>query len=230
MRLLSTVKAAIVPSESGPHTIKAGAFRGITMEMDLQHKTQVLLGLFEKEIQPWLTRFSEDVKTAIDIGADQGEYTIYFLRRKSCKTVLSFEPETTGWPLLKSNLALNDLRNDPRLSLSSKFVGDRDDDRMCTLDSITNSTAGPYVVKLDVDGGETSVLRGARQFLASGVPSRWIIETHSKELEDECVAVLQQAGFSTRIVPNAWWRVILPELRPPEHNQWLVATNESGRL
>lgn len=230
MRLLSTVKAVIVPSVTRPHTVKAGAFRGITMEMDLQHKTQVLLGLFEREIQSWLTRFSQGVRTGIDIGADQGEYTIYFLRRPSCKQVLSFEPEVSGWPLLKSNLALNDLKNDPRLSLSSKFVGDRDDDSMCTIDSLTTSPAGPYLVKLDVDGGEASVLRGARKFLASGVPSRWIVETHSKQLEDECIEMLQQAGFNTRIIPNAWWRSMLPELRPPEHNRWLVATNESKRL
>ena len=34
---------------------------------------------------------------------------------------------------------------------------------------------------------------------------------------------LERNGFRVRIVPNAWWRVVLPEQRPVELNRWLVA-------
>jgi hypothetical protein len=200
------------------------------MEIDLRSKTQLFLGLFERETHSWLRRFSPGTATAIDIGANEGEYSIYFLLHTPARSVLGFEPDTAVWPLLRSNLALNHLRDDQRLTLSSKFVGDREDGGMCTLDSITASTQAPYLIKLDVDGAETSVLRGARRLLASGVPSRWIIETHSRDLERECIEIMRAAGYTTTIISNAWWRTILPELRPLEHNRWLVATNEPNRF
>jgi hypothetical protein len=35
--------------------------------------------------------------------------------------------------------------------------------------------------------------------------------------------MLTAQGFQLEVVPNAWWRVILPEMRPIEHNRWLAA-------
>lgn len=230
MRLLSTVKSAIVPSASAPRTIKAGAFRGITMEMDLRSNTQVFLGLFEREIQPWLTRFAKGIKTGVDIGANQGEYSIYFLRHTQAESILAFEPLLSVLPLMRENLGLNGVGDDKRLRVDTKFVGDVDSESMCTLDTATAGTRGPYLIKLDVDGGEASVLRGAKKLLASGAPCRWIIETHSRDLEEECLAILKGAKFPTKVITNAWWRSIIPELRPLDHNRWMVAANEPGLL
>jgi hypothetical protein len=52
---------------------------------------------------------------------------------------------------------------------------------------------------------------------------RWIIETHSLDLENGCIELLRSAGFQTRVIPNGWWRVFIPELRPIAHNRWLAA-------
>ena len=78
---------------------------------------------------------------------------------------------------------------------------------------------------MDVDGAEAEILKGATALnRMAGV--RWLIETHSKDLERECVKQLEAAGFENRIIRNAWWRVVIPELRPIEHNRWLAAWKE----
>ena len=68
MRLVSNLKNVIVSPERKPRKILAGPFRDIVMGLSLRSQTQVYLGLFEKEIHPWLNRLSKGIATAIDIG------------------------------------------------------------------------------------------------------------------------------------------------------------------
>ena len=75
---------------------------------------------------------------------------------------------------------------------------------------------------MDVDGAEEQILKGAKTINAL-TDVRWLIETHSNELESLCEGILTVAGFQTRIIPNAAWRVFVPEQRPIEHNRWLAA-------
>ena len=39
-----------------------------------------------------LTNFHSGIKTAIDIGAAEGEYTLFFLEKTSTEKVFTFEP------------------------------------------------------------------------------------------------------------------------------------------
>src|SRR5207237_983576 len=125
-----------------------------------------------------------------------------------------------------------ELSDDPRWTLVSSYVGTRDGDGECTLDSLLPSleTKTPCLIKIDVDGGEVAILQGARRLLESH-QGRWIIETHSQALETQCVRMLQDSGYTTRIIPNAWWRLFLPELRESElihFNRWLAAAADGS--
>jgi len=125
-------------------------------------------------------------------------------------------------PTLHENLGLNGLGPSVRLELPTKFLGASVNDREISLDSLAPSIRSPCFVKLDVDGGEEQVLNGAHTF--NGLPGiRWLIETHSEQLEVACDKILQAAGFQTRIILNARWRIFVPELRPIAHNRWLAA-------
>ena len=68
MRLVSDLKNLMVSPERKHRRILAGPFRDIVMGLSLRSQTQVYLGLFEKEIHPWLNRLSKGIATAIDIG------------------------------------------------------------------------------------------------------------------------------------------------------------------
>ena len=191
------------------------------MNLDLRSRSQVWLGLFERETYGWLARLSVGIKSAIDIGAAEGEYTLFFLIKTSAGRVFAFEPADGIQDQLNDNLALNRMIDSPKLIRSTKSVGS-DTEQECSLDSIAPLVDLPCLVKLDVDGGEAHILRSALKFVASpGI--RWIIETHSAALERECDDILKSAGYDTLVVQNAWWRFLIPELRVVEHNRWLVA-------
>jgi hypothetical protein len=224
--LASKIKSRFVPRGKVARSIQIGPFRGLKMNLDLAYETQVFFGLAEHEIHPALRQFSRDVRTAVDVGAAFGEYVLFFLKRTPANWIFAFEPELEMRALLDSNLALNGLQEDPRLHFSSRYVGITNDEKTITLDSLAHQIEPPCIIKVDVDGAEINVLRGATRLLGiNGM--RWIVETHSKLLEDECVALFHNAGYETQIIPNAWWRLFLPEQRPIEHNRWLLAARET---
>ena len=78
---------------------------------------------------------------------------------------------------------------------------------------------------MDIDGGEVEALRGASRVMQT-VGFRTIIETHSPELESDCLGLLREAGLTARVVPRPWWRKIITEGRPIPHNQWIVAARD----
>ena len=217
MRLLSTVKQKLVPAGISPRVIQSGPFRGLKMELDLRGQTQVYLGLFEREVHPWVTELSRGIHSA------HGEYLLYFLKRTPAVQVLGFEPDETCWPALRRNLALNGLTDDPRLSLSNQFISANNDARNVSLDSLVPRITSPCVVKLDVDGLEANILSGANQFLAQP-QARFIVETHSEQLERDVIGIFENHGYQIRILTQAWWRILIPEHRPGPQNRWLVAT------
>ena len=51
----------------------------------------------------------------------------------------------------------------------------------------------PTILKIDVEGEEAAVLRGARRLLGSD--QALLVSTHSAELYQECRAILQPFGF-----------------------------------
>jgi hypothetical protein len=227
--LASKIKSRIVPQGKSVRSIQIGPLRGLKMNLDLGYETQMFLGLAEREIHSALQQYSRDARTAVDVGAAFGEYVLFFLKKTPAKRVFAFEPEPQMRAPLDDNLALNGLQRDPRLQFSSKYVGPTNDERTIRLDSLADQIEPPCVIKVDVDGAEINVLEGATRLLEmTGI--RWIIETHSKQLEDECVALFHNAGYDTHITPNAWWRLFLPEQRPIEHNRWLLATKEKPAL
>ncbi len=220
--VLSKLKRLILPRGRQPRRIVLGLNRGLVMLLDLVNSSQRWLGLYESELYSFVKEHSAGINTAIDIGASDGFYAIYFLAKTSAQTVLAFEPSTEARLDLELNLRLNGLDHDRGLVLSAKFVGSRADSESVTLDSFLDLISSPCMIKIDVDGAEADVLAGAVAFLH--LPKVfWIIETHSYDLEKRCTDILTQSGYDARIVPNAWWRIILPELRPIPHNRWLVA-------
>jgi hypothetical protein len=221
MSWVTPIKNALVSDRLKPRRILTGEFRAITLEMSLQNGMQMWLGLFERETYPWLRKLAAGVRTGIDIGAANGEYTIYLLKKTAAK-VFYFEPDLKFLPILDRNLSLNGLKTSSRIVASTEYVDERPSPGVTQLDSMLQVIEGPCLIKMDVDGAEDRILRGA--VLVNKLSgTRWLIETHSPQLEEVCVRILKAGGFDTRIIPNAWWRIIVPELRPVQKTRWLAA-------
>jgi hypothetical protein len=234
MRITTKIKNLVVSQGRKPRRILTGAFSGLTMEVDLTHQMQFYLGLYERELYHWLERFSRGATVALDIGAAEGEFSLFFLKRTDVRRVLAFEPQLELVERLHRNMRLNGLESDARLTVRSEFVGAATESNQLSLDSLLGGETGTVVAKVDVDGPEADALRGAKQLLAQG-RTRWIVETHSLALERECLQILDAAGYRTQVIPNAWWRPILGEMRgcgsmANGHNRWLVAVPPGERL
>jgi Methyltransferase FkbM domain len=222
---LSRIKRYFVPSGKNPHTIKFGPFRGLKMNLDLSYQLQIWLGLAERELFSSLNAIGPRARTGVDIGSLNGEYAIYFLSQRDMKHVFACDPLDQFPPSLATSLALNGLSDDPRLRIVQKFVSERTDDKNCTLDSMAADLEGPVAIKIDVDGGEGNVLRGAEKML-NRRDVYWIVETHSADLERECEAVFRSSNLKTRIIDKAWWRFFLPEMRTLMHNRWMAVWSD----
>lgn len=192
------------------------------MSLDLQSETQLWLGTFEREISSWLEQFAAGAEFGIDIGAGHGEYTLFLLAKTQARRIWAFEPDAATVALLRRNLELNGQHESPRLTIVPQPAGCGPSE--VALDSLDVPANGSCFVKIDVEGFESSVLRSAQKLLA-GPDVRLIIETHSADQERECLDILRRQKFQTKIADQGWWRVLVPENRPIEHNRWLMAWN-----
>jgi precorrin-6B methylase 2 len=226
-RTVSTFKGLFVSDAMMPRRVLLGPLRGLTFRTNLTVQSQFLLGLYETEIHPWLTQLTRGIQSFIDVGAAGGAYTLYGLKRTPASSVITFEPDASSRSKLIENLHLNDLSTDALL-LIDKCVGDTRDAHTCTLDDVAGRIQPPCCVKIDIDGGEVKLLQGAQHVLKMD-DMRWIIETHSEELEAECLDILHEYEYSTQVVDNAWWRAVFSESRPA-HNRWIVGYKDEPSI
>lgn len=213
VRPLTRLRNAFVPAGLAPRRILTGAFSGLTLILDLRCQAQCWLGLYERELYRPLRRLSCGIRTAVDLGCAEGEFTVYFLARTPATTVFAIDGNADYLEALRRNVQLNPPA-DSRLVLHQGYIE--------SLDWLVDQIEPPCLLKMDIDGGESSVLANSPRLLA--LPRmRWVIEVHSADLERDCVRLLEQNRYRARIVNNAWWRHLLHEQRPIELNRWIVA-------
>jgi len=142
----------------------------------------------EQEPEAW-TVIMDELKpgdTFADIGANIGLYSIAVAKRlNNTGRVISFEPDTKNYSLLKENLRLNNLHNQVIACLSAvgssmknvpmetgqgPFSKVRSSefayDTYCTILDKTLKSRRLDILKIDVEGFEKEVLFGAQQLLA----------------------------------------------------------------
>ncbi|MGH7388990.1 MAG: FkbM family methyltransferase [Candidatus Rokuibacteriota bacterium] len=176
---------------------------------------------YNSEAFDWtlLTAVTEAGATAVDIGANFGLYTVVLGRRVGPSgRVLAFEPDPAVFPLLKANVELNGLGNvrcepiclgsvdgdvlfhamtEPAFSGISPTGRARERATFTVgirrLDSVLAGSGDvPLVVKIDVEGHEFEVLRGAQEALRRGRDWVVMLEVNAKNLDDRRRQELEQ--------------------------------------
>ena len=223
MGLKGAVKRVLLgPPGERPRDVKAGLLRGLRFNVDTASKSQRLLGLDEREIAAAVRDAAAGASAALDVGANDGWYALYFASRPNVERVWAFEPDGPTVGRMRDNFALNDPAFAGKLEAIQKCVGDRDDDAFVRVDTIVGDYAKPLVLKIDVDGGEVEVLEGARRTLGRN-DCTLVVETHGRQLERDCVAFLSELKYEVRIIDNGWYRALVPETRPTPLLRWFVA-------
>jgi len=152
-----------------------------------------------------------------DIGANVGFYTLLF--SKYAKEVYAFEPLPRNLKYLIRLSEVNKITNAKiipcAVSDSSKIsyfsegdnpaLGNLSDDGnvpvlVTTCDQFVSKTnVVPDLLKIDVEGSELNVFRGANNLLKSYHPSI-LLSVHSDQLRTDCLNFLKKMGYRS-IVP-----------------------------
>lgn len=146
----------------------------------------IYVGLMEYEDMSFLLHYIQQDDLFFDVGANVGVYTILASKVRGARTV-SIEPLPITYSKLIDNIQINKLKNVTCKNIglsfeksklfftSSKDTMNRvalidDDDRQLvlvdTLDSLCQDYGVPKIIKIDVEGYETNVLKGAQSILS----------------------------------------------------------------
>ncbi len=221
--LLRPMKHALFGRGLRSRRILGGAARGLRMEIDPAAKTQRLLGLDEREIQRAFVRDARWAEVLVDVGSSDGYYGLIFRKYNQTGPVYLIDANPDFAPIQQAGFKVN-FPTLPAPHSLVKFAApaDRQDERSCLLSRDLPLAGHRVLFKIDVDGWELDVVKSA-EALFPKTECRFIVETHTLELEQACIAYLSAQGFQVEIIPNAWWRVFIPEQRPISHNRWIAA-------
>jgi precorrin-6B methylase 2 len=217
-----TIKQLVFGDRAEAKRVRVGLLRGLYFHIDPKHKSQRLIGFDEREIVSITRRFASRARTCVDIGAYDGWYTVYCASMANVERVFACEPSNGSIELLHANLSLNKNALNAKVTIIPRFIGTKIGHDWISVDDLLETSSGPFLLKVDVDGGELDVLQSAEKTLKVHA-AYLIVETHSPELERDCVQFLSRFGYSSRVVKNAWYRWVIPDKRPIPHNRWFYA-------
>lgn len=181
-------------------------------------------GLYEKrELETFFSwikskKISFKKGSAIDVGANIGNHTLYFSR--FFKKVLSFEANKDIFQVLNLNTRLKknieiynyaasdqnkksflnvNVSNISGSGLSNNLINSKNNTTSIKLDSLFKNTKNIKLIKIDVEGHELQVLLGAKNILLSNKPIV-LFEQHPQDFDEygnsKCITFLSSKGYT----------------------------------
>jgi FkbM family methyltransferase len=177
------------------------------------------LGTYELEKQSVIRRYVTPGMTVFDIGANAGFYTLAFSRLVGKEgRVCAFEPLAENANNILRHMNLNELQN---VTLLQTAISDRNgvvgfnvakNNAMGFIDqaqglykvptvSLDDLIAdgvvpAPDVIKMDVEGAESLVLRGAKEVLTKK-KAIFFIALHGDDQKRQCIEILRSSGYES---------------------------------
>lgn len=164
-------------------------------------------------------------KIIIDAGANIGNHTVYFSKICKADKVYSFEPQKNIYEILKRNVEINNMKDKVELyniGLGNEhFYANIDivDENNLGMSKINKDTKGTIeidtldnvlltelnrvdMIKVDVEGMEIDVLKGAKEILRKFKPIVYIEAATDEEFRNVTI-YLEQYGYQTTVRFNA---------------------------
>lgn len=207
----------------GRPNIVTKSIDGLTYELHLDEVIDASIyfsGSFEKKIEDLMDDLVLPGATAIDIGANVGYHTVRLARNTGVNgRVIAIEPTSWARVRLERNIELNGFENvliqalglstgeegNISVSFQSSYplsgvpINVAEQVRLTSLDILLEELNIEKVdfIKLDVDGYEEKVVRGALQTLQGNHPVLLVEVTPSAPLQETCgaLSILEELGY-----------------------------------
>ena len=202
-------------------TIKNGHLAGYKWRRSHKYLTSYWLGTFELPIQNCLARELKLEDVFYDIGANAGFFSLLGSKCVGDKGhVFAFEPLPSNAEAVEEAFAINGLTNCYLIraavtnhsgevsfsssddsstahitSVSRRVKTETFNVQALTLDEFTQKFPPPNLVKVDVEGAELLLLKGAEKLLKGGEPPKLIIEVHGEDNTDPLRDFLLDVGY-----------------------------------
>ncbi|HEX2052615.1 MAG TPA: FkbM family methyltransferase [Actinomycetota bacterium] len=201
--------------------VRDGLLKGALLDVDVRKQRDMIAGTYESEVQRLLSEHVRPGQVAFDVGAHLGFFTLLLARLVGDGgRVVSVEPDPFLGPKLQANLEKNDASNVTvvraaagTVAAERRFVsgggggighlGDEGDLQVdgTTLDDLARRFGTPDLVKIDVEGGEVEVLRGAPELLSTGRPVV-VVEVHDSAMEAEARQLLDEMSYDVSAITD----------------------------
>lgn len=216
------------PKKAFPHQIDHGPAKGLNFSILLPEDKAMWKGTYEFEFCKRLQKAVQPGDICYDIGAFRG-YTAGVMALAGAEKVIAFEPMPENQERIRQVFGMNP---DLPLSLTPKAVSEKEgkqileihrDQSMNRLGSVAGAGGGeqiqvetttvdaaaretgksPTLMKIDVEGAEEAVLKGAPKALKESVRAVFM-EIHHAEAEQRCREILEEAGFTCTWKEKDW--------------------------
>lgn len=220
--LLSSLLRALARqfAEGSVVEIKQGLAAGLRWKRHHRYVNGYWIGHYELPIQEALQRELSQGQTFFDVGANAGFFTLVAARLVGAHgRCVAFDPLPYNIESIREQVELNSLsqcvvvpeavgehpgtatfsfasEGDSQAHLGgSRRPGEQGIEvKVTTLDLAMAQHGAPHFVKLDVEGAEAQVLKGAAQVLKQARP-KWLIELHGPECERDVKRILSAHGY-----------------------------------
>jgi len=226
--MIFDIGKSLLPNRPVSMRILRGPFRGAVIIMNPRNSMRKALGYYEHELNPWLEKVLSRVTRVLDVGANDGYFTFgsaAALRRLGkVGEIIAFEPQQQHMDTLRKSVDKQPTGT-TRITLSQTLVGSEVGPETSTLDAVQWHTGNPEcrtdtLIKIDVEGAELDVLRGASSWLNSS--NYFVIEVHQESFLETIKRLFASRGIRlTKIDQRP-----LPFLGRDERadaNWWLVS-------
>lgn len=226
----------VLPDRPIVVTVRSGVAYGTKLQIQPRREKYYWAGQHEVEVQRAIDELLRPGDTFWDVGAHIGFFSLIASRSVlPSGHVHAFEPYGPSRARLLTNLDLNNAgnvsvhpqavaakpglaqfyaaRETPMWTLVREMGEGSSIEVSCTtLDEQADVLGGPTLVKVDVEGAEVEVLRGASRLFASERPPSLIVEFTNDDMRLEAALLCPSWGF-TQLTNRHWI------LRPPHKGQ-----------
>ena len=200
----------------------------------LMNNCSVACSQFEKDLSPEF----KNISIAVDIGANIGKHSVNMA--KTCDKVIAIEPDKDSYELLKENIALNGLGGkiisinkacgetpgivsffrDATYPTSNSITVKKNEqmtEEKVECDTVDRLCEGLHVdlIKVDVEGGELDVLKGAEKIIDKHKP-KIIFEAWDDAAAEEIKIYLNCWDYTFSHIDTYNY---LAEVKQPEGNK-----------